>query len=96
MTASTDDVLSTLTEKVAVPPGSGNETGSAALLTTIEPGTFVTVTTASSLADALCPSSSRTEAVTTSLWELPAPPLTFAVKEQLYSSAPPGGTVARG
>ena len=83
VTESTAERFSILTPKLALPPGSGSETGSAALVTRIEAATSVIVTTASSSSLTGLPSSSVPEAVTTSLWLLPALPLTAPLKEQL-------------
>ena len=82
MTASTAEVFSTLTEKVTFPPGSGSEVGVADFVTAIDLGMFAMVTTASSLSETGLPSSSVPDAVTTSVWLLPALPLTAPVKEQ--------------
>ena len=83
MTESTADVFLTETENVTVPPGSWIEVGLADFVTAIELGTFVIVTVASSSSETGLPSSSVPEAVTTSLWLLPALPVTAPVKEQL-------------
>ena len=66
MTESTAEVFSTVTENVALPPGSGREVGFADFVTVIEPGTSVIATVASSCAETGLPSSSVPEAVTTS------------------------------
>ena len=67
MTESTAEVFSTVTLKVALPPGSGSEVGVADFVTSIELGVFVIVTVASSWSETGLPSSSVPEAVTTSV-----------------------------
>ena len=83
VTESIAEVFSILTAKVALPPGSGSEDGLADFVTAIELATFVIVTIASSSSETGLPSSSVPEAVTMSLWELPALPLTAPWNEQL-------------
>ena len=83
VTESTAEVFSTVTEKVAFPPGSGSEVGLADFVTWIEPGTSVIATVASSFADTGAPSSSVPDAVISSLCVLPALPLTAPVNAQL-------------
>ena len=83
VTESTADVFLTVTSKVAFPPGSGSEVGVADFVTWIELGVFVIVTTASSWPETGLPSSSVPEAVTTSVWLLPALPRHGTVNEQL-------------
>ena len=83
MTESTAEVFLTVTVKVALPPGSGSEVGVADFVTRIELATSVIVTVASSLSETGLPSSSVPEAVTTSVCELPALPVTAPLKEQL-------------
>ena len=83
VTESTIDVFLTETAKVTVPPGSWIEVGVAVFVTAIELGTFVIVTVASSWPETGLPSSSVPEAVTTSVWLLPALPLTAPVNAQL-------------
>ena len=51
MTESKADVFSTLTENVALPPGSGSEVGAAVYVTTIYAATSLIVTVASSLSE---------------------------------------------
>ena len=82
VTESTADVFSTSTSKVAFPPGSGSVVGSAVFVTTIELPVSVIRTVASSSSETSLPSSSLPEAVTTSVWLLPALPLTAPVNEQ--------------
>ena len=76
-------MFSTFTSKVTFPPGSGNEVGLAVFVTSIAAATSVIVTVASSWSETGLPSSSVPEAVTTSVWLLPALPLTAPVNEQL-------------
>ena len=83
MTESTADVFLTVTEKVALPPGSGSDVGSAVFVTRIELARSMIVTVASSSSETGLPSSSVPEAVTMSLWLLPALPDTAPLKEQL-------------
>ena len=71
-----------MTEKVAFPPGSGSDVGLAVFVTSIELGRSVSRTVASSWSETGLPSSSVPEAVTTSVCELPAVPLTASLKEQ--------------
>ena len=68
VTESTADVFLTVTEKEALPPGSGSEVGSAVFVTRIELARSVIVTVASSWPETGLPSSSVPEAVTTSVW----------------------------
>ena len=82
VTLSTALVLFTRTVKATGPPGSATLVGTAVLMTSIEDGTSVIVTTASSSSLTGFPSSSVPEAVTTSVSLYTALPVTFAVKEQ--------------
>ena len=86
VTESTAEVFFTETEKEAFPPGSASEVGSAVFVTSIELGVLVIETTASSLSETSLPSSSLPAAVTTSVCDVPGPPETSPVKEQLYVS----------
>ena len=82
MTESTADVFSTLTEKVAFPPGSGSEVGSAVFVTRIELATFVIVSRRVVVARdrvAVVVGARRRH---DSLCELPALPVTAPVKAQ--------------
>ncbi len=83
VTESTADVFLTVTEKDALPPGSGSVVGSAVFVTRIELPVSVIRTVASSSSETSLPSSSLPDAVTTSVWLLPALPLTAPVNEQL-------------
>ena len=65
-----------------MPPGSWIEVGLAVFVTVIELGTLVIETMASSSSETGLPSSSVPEAVTTSVWLLPALPLTAPLNEQ--------------
>src|SRR5918994_7801203 len=84
VTVSTADVFLISTAKLAFPPGSGSEVGLAVFVTAIVLSTSVIRTVASSLSETSWPSSSLPDAVTTSVWLLPALPLTAPVNEQLY------------
>ncbi len=83
VTESLADVFLTVTEKDALPPGSGRDVGSAVFVTRIELARSVIVTVASSSSETGLPSSSVPEAVTTSVWLLPALPDTAPLNEQL-------------